>query len=369
MKRILFLLFAITITVSIYSQTDYYVKDSALTMGVTIIDQGIQNNQKSCKIQLKDSTFSFSPNQITEYSFGSSDKYFSKTFTINGVSRTNFLLRLDSEAPFVYYFQDEQHSTFFIEKESNKLVELTEQNYRSVIEDFTSHCSHNKEKLKFLTYSRLSFERYFSNTDYCKTKHTVYFKWGILAGAEATLPSLKSSPSNPDLKLFQFPYTYNCLFGVFVDYPIGKGNLSLHPELYIAKNGYSVSKHATNKDYDFISNITTANLPILLRYTASFGKLFPFINIGPTFSYVLREKSYLNTATINTSSSTITIDDNGPNRYFSSQQLGMAAGIGVEYKLNYKHALFVEARVNQQYGFQTQDFSRNNLQLIISFNL
>ncbi|MDP4201514.1 MAG: porin family protein [Bacteroidota bacterium] len=370
MKKYLCFIFTLISALPIYAQSDYYVRGDMLVMGgLSIVDQGEKNNAISCKAQIQDSIRIFTPNEVTEYGMNG-QKYFSKSIEIDGKLQKFFLLRLNSESPFVYYFAGHQRNSFFVEKKNDRLIELSENNYRQVIEDCTAHCQTNKEKLKNLSYSKLAFERYFSSTDFCKTDHIAYFKWGVLVGGEVSRLSLKSSLNNNALNNFDYTPTLDALLGIFVDYPLSTTNFSIHSELSVAKNRFRYSTKQGSSDYDLVVNATSISLPVLLRYTTTFRSFFPFVNGGLMYGNIIRNKGLLSVAYTNTSTSVIDINHTNSDQFITSHQIGIAIGAGAEYRLNYKHSLSVEIRYLIHTGLSSaNDIISNHLQFLLSYNI
>jgi hypothetical protein len=176
-----------------------------------------------------------------------------------------------------------------------------------------------------------------------------------------------SSPSFNQLNELNLNAESSFGAGIFADIPIMVSNLSWHLELQYANHGFSFHNTIDNKDIDLTVNISTLKTPLMLRYVYPFNKFIPFVNAGAVLSFNVKNESHLFETTF--SENTIVINDLSNKKLITDFQQGIAAGLGVEYELNYKHSLFFEIRYNYfPESGNSKTLHNSDIQFITSVN-
>jgi opacity protein-like surface antigen len=158
------------------------------------------------------------------------------------------------------------------------------------------------------------------------------------------------------------------------NYPINMSDFSLHADLNFTKSGYSYNSESYNNNLSlnqniiFLANTSSINLPVLLRYTFPYMHIKPFLNVGLIYTYNIINSTAIYTSTIYpTYIETSTIDKTS---LISKSQLGFSCGTGVEYKLNNRHAVFIELRYNKLHS-SSSDYilNKSEFQIITGINI
>lgn len=159
---------------------------------------------------------------------------------------------------------------------------------------------------------------------------------------------------------------------LFLDVPVAIG-FSFHPELTFRKSSvkrYNMGSHNT----EFAFNQSQINLPLMARYTAVQlrGNFLPYVDLGVNMDFMMRNGCDYKD---------LIQDDSGYVSEYSTYSFksdafnfGGIGGIGLEYKLNQRHSLFLDVhyilnfKMNQVYDTHL-DIDHNCLMTRLSFNL
>jgi opacity protein-like surface antigen len=376
-KVLLFLVFCL-LPFCFYGQTSYFVTDSVYSIGSKIIDNGSRSNAQFCAVETNNSIVQYTANKVKEYGFEDGRVYVSKNIHVSDSLQKVFLLRLVKGKLSLYYYSGKSGNTFFWEKDSTKFFELpknhkdySKMNFRDDLTFLTSDCENMRNATKLVSYNIKSLSELVRNYNDCKLVPFKYFRYGILFGLG--INRLETSAEN-SITGVDFKYIGSTLPGVFIDYPINMSDFSLHADLNFTKSGYSYNSESYNNNLSlnqniiFLANTSSINLPVLLRYTFPYMHIKPFLNVGLIYTYNIINSTAIYTSTIYpTYIETSTIDKTS---LISKSQLGFSCGTGVEYKLNNRHAVFIELRYNKLHS-SSSDYilNKSEFQIITGINI
>lgn len=359
MMKYLYILFLIVFfPILSFGQSEYFSTDSTSYLGIQLIDGGDLINSRLCQVKKGDKTIQYTPHEVKEFGFKDGRVYISKEVQIADSSKRVFLERLHEGKTTLYYYKGKGINTFFIEKDSTLFIEVPKQNtveedYSEQLLNLSKDCPNVLDACKHVSYNKKSLSKFMVRYNQCELKPFPHFRYGLFIGYEA-YKLIPSKEQNEDLKYFDYNYDGSFSIGLFLDNPILVSDFSLHAELLLSKHGYSYNKLVDNKDLDFVANLTSLNIPLLLRYAYPSNKIRPFINVGINGTYFIKNKTLLYETTIN--ETTIEINNTEIASTISDFQLGYVIGGGLEYKLNYKNSLFLELRNNNQYNQRDPEF-------------
>ncbi len=378
MKRLLLLTFFLVHLLSIYGQKGYYVKDGSTFAGIRIIDNGDIQNARQCQVEINEQVIHYSPEEVEEYGFYKRNNqgensvfsengncYLSKKITVNNVEQKVFLERLCQGKINLYYWNYGKGKKFFLEKDSSQLIEIPRKNtenktYKELLQFYVQDCENVTDDLEVINYTKAALSRFTNQYNTCTRKPFPFFKYGVFAGYTASKPfSLNSSYVYT--KNVNFHLDNSFVFGLFMDIPINLSSFSLRPEIYYQKNGFTGHMENSSFLYDYTMNSTSVNIPLLFRYTYPSLKIRPFINIGGTYVYNIKNENsvYIGPADIH--------KVNTRNLY-SDKQIGYSLGGGIQYNINLKKSLFLELRYNSMLIYKTETFGIKSFQTICGIN-
>ncbi len=359
MKKILNLGLLICLIANVgYGQNEYYSKDSTLSVGIKLVDRGDIFNSKTCRVKKGDTIIDYSPYEVKEYGFKDGRIYLSKEIQISDSLKKVFLERLTKGEITLYYYKNDNIKTFFLEKENSSIVEIPkriegELSYKKQLLNITNECSNVAGASELVRYNKKSLTKLISRYNDCELKPFPHFKYGFTIGYElAKLIPLPGSQTG-NVNYFDFKYDAGYTIGLFIDNPILVSDFSLHTELFYSRHGFSYNKLVDNQDIDFVTNVSSLKLPVLIRYAYPSNKFRPFLNIGGVIAFNIKNDSKVYETTI--SDKTIIINDVQKITLINDNQIGYSFGGGTEYRLGNKNSIFFELSYCKYYGLSDSE--------------
>jgi hypothetical protein len=364
------MLFLILLPATIFGQSNYFSKDSVLSLGIKIIKGSDKDNSRFCRVKIGDQIIEYSPYEVQEYGFRDGRVYISKEINLEDSVKKVFLERLYSGKTSLFYYRGTGIHTFFLGKDSSQLLEIPRRNgnglnYLKQLKDLISDCSNVTDAVRFVSYNKGSLTKLISRYNNCELKPFPHFRYGLAIGYEPVKLKPPTAIINNYIRYFNFRYDGGFMIGLFLDSPIVVSDFSLHTEVYFSRHGYSYNKMVANKDFDFIANISSLKLPVLIRYTYPSNKTRPFFNLGGIVNFNIKNESSIYETTKTVSIIEINDTQNGP--LTDVFQAGFSIGSGVEYCLNLRNSLFLEFRYDKLYG-DPNTLSKSILNLITGIN-
>lgn len=354
-------------------QNEYFFTDSNATYGVKLVDGGDLMNSKFCQVKTEGKVVRYTPYEVKEYGLKNGRVYVAREINIADSSKMVFLQRLYNGKTTLYYYRGKRINTYFIEKDSTVFVEIPkednkEKQYTEMLLNYTADCPNVSSACKLVSYSKKSITKLISRYNDCELESFPFFKYGLFIGMVQSELVRNSNIKNADLLNTSFKKDNNPYAGIFVDAPINASNFSFFTSLGLYQSSFSSNKPSDSHDASILINQTTIKVPLMIRYTVPSLNFRPYFNIGLNYSYNLRNESVIYTAEINNN----IVQYQSPVRedVIHDHQPGYACGMGIQYHLDYKRMLFVEARFNKEYSMKSAEmFNKNTFEIIsgISF--
>lgn len=354
-------------------QNEYFHNNGNASFGVKLVDGGDLINSELCQVKTGGKIVQYTPYEVQEYGFKNGRVYVAREINIADSSKMVFLERLYKGKTTLYYYRGKRINTYFIEKDSTVFVEIPkkdniEKHYSEMLLNYTADCPNVSSACKLVSYNKKSITKLISRYNNCELKPFPFFKYGFFFGMVQSELVMNSNIINVDLLNTSFKKDNNPYAGIFVDAPISASNFSFFTSLGLYQSSFSSNKPSDSHDASILINQTTIKVPLMIRYTVPSLRFRPYFNIGLNYSYNLRNESVLYTAEINNS----IVQYQSPVRedVIHDHQPGYACGMGIQYHLDYKRMLFVEARFNKEYSMKSAEmFNKNTFEIIsgISF--
>ncbi len=370
MKSFLYILIYLCLPPNIISgQSAYYSTDSMTKSGIELVEGRAVINSRFCRVMKGDSIIQYSPYEIEEYGFKNGKVYISKEIQISDSTQRVFLERLDIGKMTLYYYKGRGIRTFFLEKDTSFFMEIPKRNsnnikYNQQLLKVINDSPNTTDAVRLVSYTKKSLSTLVAKYNNHELRPFPHFRFGLNIGYELNKlkpPKEKNYETNSNLPhmipvdgtqehLDMFDYKYNGGFtiGLFVDHPIYVSDFSLHTELNYSRHEFYYYKQIDNGYAHFIANISSLNVPILLRYTYPAMKIRPYINLGGVLAYHIKNENSIYEESL--SGNIIDINTIEESSLIEKKQFGLSAGCGIEYILNYKYSLFFELRYNRQCG-------------------
>jgi hypothetical protein len=366
------------------AQENYFATDTSLSLGANVIDGGGLLNARFCRVLKEGEIIKYSPFEVKEYGFKDGKVYVSKEIIINDSSRQVFLERLVVGPTSLYYFKDTNMTSYFLENERTGFIEIprnapgnADLTYKDVLKDLTLDCKHVADASKLVKYQKKSLTKYIETYNSCKPKAFPFLKYGVFAGINFSsivyIPGVGNQYLSAENKYFKnadFKYDPGLIYGIFIDQPIKATDFSFHPEVYFSKNEYTSNYEMDTSTIDVMINTSAINIPVLFRYAVPTAKARPYINAGLIYAYQFKQQSEIYTTPLDGG----TIEDENPEMPAPvvTNQLGFAAGTGLEVDLTYRLRLCLDIRYTLLYGLRVsgqESYRKNEFQIVagISF--
>lgn len=340
-----------------------------------IVDNGLIENAIRCEVEHKTKNIIYSPDEVKEYGFNDGRVYVSKEIQIGDSIKKVFLLELVKDETTLYVYHGKGHKIFYIEKDSTLLIELPKYNHENKEVDFreklsaiTADCQNISDAIKLVTYNVKPLSKLIKNYNNCSAEPLPFLKYGFILGCGVRNIEITGNSLSEYKDFVNNKYRSSVLPGFFIDIPIEMSNFSFHTEMYLSKYRYSISSASTSNVLDFVANTTSLHLPVLLRYTIPQMSLRPFVNGGLNVIYNMQNSTVLYNTLI--TPDYIQLQSVDKKSYISKFQPGFSLGAGIEYKLNYKHSVFIEFRYNKQLSYSNKKaFNSTQLELLTGLNI
>jgi hypothetical protein len=371
MKNSLIIFLFLLCPVVSHGQHDYFSTDSLTFVGVTLIRGWNRDNAQTCKVKIGGKIKEYSPYEVSEYGYDRGRSYVSREIQIGSSTKRVFLEQLHDGNINLYFYREKGLRTFFIETDSASIVEMPKKNianqhFTELLTTLIDDCPEVSDLRKLVCYNRNSLSRFFERYERCEFEPLARVRYGLIIGYEFS----RLTPSQQSELSTHFDYYYNRGFsaGAFIDYPILYKGFSAYSGIMYSQHGHSYYKYIDNKDIDLIANLSTINVPLLIRYARPSNKLRPLVNAGIFGAYHVKNEIFHYEAIFE--NNTIEIIESESGSLINDINMGYNIGAGIEYKLNYKNSLSLEIRYSNQFGILDSPLYRTsgfNLLTAINF--
>lgn len=349
MKQIISIILLLLIPLWMYGQwRDYFITATDTVVDVRIIDSGDKKNCQFFKVEWGENDIrQMYPDKVKEYSIGPQRVYISKLLVIDNTVKPVFVEKLTGGKIPLYYYLGKS-ALFFIEKDSSFLTAIPKKEgkkktYRQQLRNIADDCPEAAEAAAFTSYSERSLTRFIDWYEKCESRPFPHFRFGITAGYGFS--RLLAPPSSYEPIEMKYKGYYS--LGLFMDVPLFPSDFSINAGMNYSRRGYSYNHPTQNTDYDFVANMSSVAMPVLLRYSFPADKYRFFLQSGGIAEYSFHKEAYLYQSVMNgkiiniSRTDAFTIDD---------IRFGFSVGAGCEYRLTRRNFLFFDLSFNQLYG-------------------
>jgi len=231
-----------------------------------------------------------------------------------------------------------------------ELVELLKKSPKAV--DFSELVFYNQRSLpRIIQYYNLGSFSYFPRT-----------RFGVIIGTTNRNLTLEYRGFDPTLTS-----NTGITIGGFIDVPNGDfSRISTRVEALYKSHNYVLHVEGNIVERDYMVELSTINIPLLLRYRHYYEKIQPFFDFGFIFAFNLKNETHLtetNVVFLPNGAREIELDIIDPTEF------GVAIGIGLEYQVNYKRTAGIELRYQYTFGSQDRiEHTITDLQILASFS-
>ena len=396
MKKLLIIIYAaLSLNTNILAQSDYRPGFVILNNNDTIdglIDfNGDYKNENLCRFKFKaeDRFTEYKPFEIVGYRFLDDKFYISKEININGKKENKFLEFLVHGIVDLYSYREINGVHFFIQKESEGLIELKKTEYKTFVDgnefirkdlkyigllkylfadapEIQNEIELVNVDRKSLTYIAVAYHE-----EVCKERKCIIYKKklpatilniGPLVGANRLSidPEILriASYGKPDLYDCNFDKSYSLSYGLFATILIPYTNDKIHAsyEGLINSNSFSSIYSIIDKSgeissvHNFSLNSTDLSHNLFLRYDILKSKLHPTIQIGGFINQKIKLKK-----------TGIMLDHRPFDIFRRDAFFGLSIGLGLAYQIKENRDILLNISYNKGFGsfvyFNTQQIN------------
>ncbi|MFN8208594.1 MAG: outer membrane beta-barrel protein [Bacteroidales bacterium] len=377
MRRFFYSCILVFLPLLLCGQTGYIATDTSYYSGFTMIKVKPSEASRKCVVGSGAGIRTYTPEEITEYGIIGDKVYVSREVSINGTSERLFLERLVKDSASLYRVNEQNKIYYFIGRDSAVLIPLsrksgdsTTKNYREVVRDFTSDKPVISKEIGYVAFNRGALSRFFRMYNEGVLLPFPARRFGVLASyGIIDIHNPANGGIIADAGRIDFKPDKTFLAGFFYETPLGGSDFSFRPEMQVTGNAFAWNDMEIVNEkvsYDIVVNTSTLRVPFLLRYTYVKGRLRPFVNAGPDFSYAFRNEStaYLFKA----QGDVIETTDMIKTPFVAKVQYGFEGGAGLQFDLGRHRGIDLECRYVKQWGESTS-WDSSCFQIITSYNL
>lgn len=364
------LLFVIGISIfpkSVIAQNDYFATDSSLFSGVSIANGGFENGKRIIRVSTADRIFNFTAEDIKEYGLADGTIFVSKEIDLLGKSQKVFLEKLVSGKNNLYQYLGGKKPRFFIEKENSFLTELIKDNhqYKAQLRTIFNNNLYVADNIKLLKFKKKYLIKFLDHLNKNLNRPIPHTKIGLSAILNQTSLHVRADTKSKYLSDLMFDRNKSFGLGLYIETPIEMSNFTLKGGLNYQKSSLSGNKQKDRNETDIVVNLSTLDVPIMLKYTIPKFKWMPFFNLGGNFMHNIQNSNeiYLSERDENT----ITIEKMEDLKVINRSMVGFSLGSGVQYQLNYRSYISSEIRYSRFFSSE-RTVGINQIQLIASFS-
>ncbi len=301
----------------------------------------------------------FFPKDLQEYGFVNGNVYFRKDIG----DKQYFLRRLVIGNIKLYIHKIDGKKYFYFEKNKDPITLIDPDSFRQQLSDVLQNCSGAKDLTKLVYYNQQSLPRIIKYYNKCSDDYFPYTRFGVILGNS-------SRKLNVKYRAFELSFKdkLGITIGAYVDIPIGiYTKWSTRLELLYKSHKFSLHQANSVAVRDFAVDLSTINLPILLRYRSYKSSILATFDMGTIFGYNLKKnvtltETVLDSVTKNPVTSEQELD------IIDKMELGAVLGLGLEFPIDKNRAVGVGVRYQFTFALGSgNNHTVTDLQLLASF--
>ena len=387
---VLLIIGLIAISGQTYAQRSFIETYARFLPNAPLIEGRSYHNSQYIRLKSDRDTIYLYPRDVVSYGLRNGRVFYSRRIELDGESRRVFVENVEHGEINLYFYVDQEHRAFFLEKGSDGLLEIPidAEERQEMLNEYMGDYPWMKDPIRQTRYSRMALSTLVTLYNRGRKRPLSYFKWGVTAGINQTtigVPSpgqsdpLAGLPRNsrfPTLASADFGVANSVYVGLFADDPIKKSSFTYHYGIGISKSTLD-SRHGRRltgpTGFPFQSDIrseielVSLDFPFMIRYTLPERRLRPFANLGMIMSYHLVNKYRTEELRLDNNQTIVTTEINGP-QIVSVDMFGYILGAGIQYQLKSHHNLSLEIRRNA--FFEEKDrLNKRQVMLLFSVSL
>ncbi|MEL6560226.1 MAG: outer membrane beta-barrel protein [Bacteroidota bacterium] len=362
-KQIPLILCSMLLCFGVYAQNvDYYATDTTHLTVKTFMKSDVFTRQEYIKIKDRRGVTTLTPNQITDYGFKDGTVYVSKEIEFEGKPIRVFLRRLEQGTISLYTYKTETKDFYYLEKDST-LTKLNSSDkiYQRQIRELTSDFNWSGKQVDLIKFSSRSLKKIVKRYNFYDNTPLPQFRKGVTAGLRLT------NFTNPTFLPFSYSFTQgeSIFIGAYAEMPLLQSPFSVLGGINLSKTGITGIQKEVGIETIVAINLTSIDIPLLLRYTLAYEKWASFVNIGTTFQTNLSA----NVSAIQTffNGNVVNIFEIDQSDIIQNSLSGFTVGAGVKYPVNKSNLASAEVRYKSLNSSKGR-ISQNQFEVLVNYS-
>lgn len=286
----------------------------------------------------KDKFETYNADQLSEFGYDDSTRYFSKQVYFQDKHQQVFLELLERGNVNLYRLHAPEE-TFFLGSDS--LVLVKKDDLENHLKIYADSCERRKDQHKLVRYEKKSLSHYISNLNSGKCKPAPFISYGPVIRYTSSKISL-SDASHPDNHWGSYSIKASDFYaGIFIEKPVWRvENLSIQSQLLFGKQKFYKEFISKDLNEDVIIEQSNLQLDVSPMYKLAVGKLRPYVFIGGSITYSLQSESYIFQA--HKKVNVITFEKNHQAVNAGKLHYGFNLGAGTQYFYKYNKYIALE---------------------------
>ncbi|MEM6343477.1 MAG: outer membrane beta-barrel protein [Bacteroidota bacterium] len=310
------------------AQRAFIQKDSLVEYGIKM--PGAPRHSNSVRIEIKNQLGqkrTYSPNDLKAYRIDDKTLYISASIEEGGVQQRYFFERLYAGQHYLFYLKLEgQKERFFITgSDTTNLQEIPQEKTaaKAFLSEWLGSCERSLQQISIVAFNHSQLRQLLEDYESCADRTIPRLRFGVNLGNNTS--HIRANSEELVLSNAPFRWHSSLFASINLSIPLGTTNISLQfaPDWRRVEEQFSFLYQQA--PYDLILKHQRFKVPVLARYTWHKGKHHPFLEAGPTYSYVFDSRSDLFEYRTQGSDFQLFVDDNS---LIQPHQVGYTLGLG-----------------------------------------
>jgi hypothetical protein len=352
-RKFFFILTGLTISIIVFAQNGYLLRDSSKTTGINVVFGKETDNWRVCQVRTGTEIKNYGPEELSGYGVPGFKTFVSREVEINGQKFRAFLEQLVLGQANLYYLRNEETKLFFIERGNGDLVLLDKEkdpingeNYRNELLRFFSDAPDFRKYAPHYTFGRSSLSQLVKMYNEGEYRPNGLSRGGlvILAGGETVF-----TPENihEGIEKVELTNQMNLFAGLFYETAALGANISFRPEILFSHTVYGLNGKGSETILDITIKSTSVEIPCVFKYVMPYKRFRPFAQAG---AMVRLDFNNQHSALYYAANEGWKKSQYLQYPFTEQITVGLTGGLGVQYFFNIHRSVDLELRLNGMMG-------------------
>lgn len=329
------------------AQKAYLETDSLILQGIKIIHGDERRDAQVIHAEIKGDVKKFTPEDLKGFRMEDGTTFVTKEISFDEGIKKVFVRLLQKGKINLYMYSEKGVKRYFLEKKESDLMELGDE-FRNVLSSQMQDCNWISEAIKISKLKKTSLSKLVSIYNDNEPVHYPFLKLGLTGGYVQAKLDIPSKLRNRALENMSFDQKSSWMFGITMDVPILRSNYSILTGFSLSQKGFTGNDKNAFSDIDAVINISSFEIPLLVRYTTSNVNVRWFAETGITTNVNYKNTNELYSARID--GNVIFINEKSEEPMLSSTMYALTLGTGIQLRLGARMTMSFGTRFDRFFG-------------------